>query len=296
MRRGGTVLVMGAAVVAVLAAALPASGSRSGAPRFGAYVSCAPAGRHHDSACTLGARAVAVFRSFRRGGVRYRVCVRRPGGHRHCRDGRTRAKGIRSRKPVALPRPGRYSVSWLVHGDRVKRVGLHALAPRVFVNGDSLAVGTRPYLPRDLPGWPIRQSASISRHVPEGVALLRSKGRRLARIVVMQLGTNDDPRTTDSFRDAVRATLHIAGRDRCVVWPNIVRPRVAGTSYAGYNRVLAAENRRHDNLFVVDWARMARRHRYWFGPDGVHPSATGYAARAAAIAAKVRACVGLGGR
>lgn len=76
----------------------------------------------------------------------------------------------------------------------------------------------------------------------------------------MQLGTNDDPRATDAFRQAVRATMHVAGRDRCVVWPNIVRPRVAGTSYAGYNAVLAAENRRRDNLYVVNWTRMARRH------------------------------------
>jgi lysophospholipase L1-like esterase len=294
MRRGGLILVPVAVVL--LATGLPAHGARGGSPRFGAYLSCTPAGRDHDSACMLGARAVAVFRSFRRGGVRYEVCVRRPGGHRHCTHARTRGKGVRSRTALALRRPGRYRISWLVHGARVKRVRLRARAPRVFVDGDSLAVGTKPYLPRELSGWPIRQSASISRHAPQGVALLRSMGRRLARIVVMQLGTNDDPRAIDSFRHAVRATMHVAGARRCVVWPNIVRPRVAGTSYAGYNAVLAAENRRRDNLFVVDWARMARRHRYWFGPDGVHPSATGYEARAAAIAAKVRACIGLGGR
>ena len=294
MRRRG-MLLLPFALIAV-AVALPAHGALAGGPRFGAYFSCGPAGRHHDSVCSLGAPAVAVFRSFRRGGVRYEVCVRRPGGHVHCRRARTRARGTRSRAAVALRRPGRYAVSWLVHGARVKRVRLRARAPRVFVNGDSLAVGTRPYLPRKLAGWPISQSASISRHAPQGVALLRSKGRRLARIVVMQLGTNDDPRATDTFRHAVRATMRVAGSRRCVVWPNIVRPRVAGASYAGYNAVLAAENRRRDNLFVVNWTRMARRHRYWFGPDGVHPSATGYEARAAAIAAKARACIGLGGR
>lgn len=163
--------------------------------------------------------------------------------------------------------------------------------PRVFVDGDSLAVGTRPYLPRALPGWPISQSTSISRHAPQGVAILRDQGLRLARIIVMQLGTNDDPRAVDDFRRAIRATMHVAGRDRCVVWPNIVRPPVGGTSYAGYNHVLAAENRRLDNLFVVDWAAMARRHPRWFGPDGVHPSAAGYRARAEAIAGKVRRCV-----
>ena len=107
----------------------------------------------------------------------------------------------------------------------------------------------------------------------------------------MQLGTNDDPRVDEGFHHSVRETLRIVGRGRCVVWPNIVRPRVAGTSYAGYNHALAVENRRHDNLFVVDWVEMARRHPYWFGPDGVHPNAEGYEARARAIAKKVRRCL-----
>jgi lysophospholipase L1-like esterase len=168
---------------------------------------------------------------------------------------------------------------------------VQARKPRVFVNGDSLAVGTRPYLPRALPGFRITQSTSISRHAPEGVAVLRAQGRRLARIVVMQLGTNDDPRADGEFRRAIRRTMHVVGRRRCVVWPNIVRPPVAGASYAAYNRALAAQNRLHENLLVVDWVGMARRHPEWFGPDGVHPDASGYRARARAIARKVRGCL-----
>ena len=280
-----------AAGATVLAAALAVSPATAGGPRFGAYVSCALHGSDHDSVCSLGATPSAIFRAFRRSGVRYKVCVRKPGGHVHGRVKRTGAPGRRSRAAIGLARPGRYRVSWLVHGSRVKRQRLRARAPRAFVNGDSLAVGTRPYLPRALSGWPVSQSASISRHAPEGVDLLGAKGGGLARIVVMQLGTNDDPRATDDFRHAVRATMRIAGRRRCVVWPNIVRPRVAGTSYAGYNHALAVENRRHDNLFVVDWVEMARRHPYWFGPDGVHPNAEGYQARARAIAKKVRRCL-----
>jgi hypothetical protein len=280
-----------AAVAALAAAAVAVAPAAARGPRFGAYVSCALHGSDHDTVCSLGATPSAIFRAFRRSGVRYKVCVRKPGGRVHCRVERTRAAGARSRAAIALARPGRYRVSWLVHGDRVDRERFRARAPRVFVDGDSLAVGTRPYLPRALPGWPISQSTSISRHAPEGVGVLRAKGRGLARIVVMQLGTNDDPRATDDFRHAVRATMHVAGRRRCVVWPNIVRPAVAGATYAGYNHILAEENRRRDNLFVVDWAEIAHDHRYWFGPDGVHPTATGYRVRAAAIARKVRACL-----
>jgi lysophospholipase L1-like esterase len=107
----------------------------------------------------------------------------------------------------------------------------------------------------------------------------------------MSLGTNDDPRATDDFARAVRQTVGIAGRRGCVVWPNIVRPPVAGRSYAGYNAILARLNRRFETLLVVDWAGMVRRNRHWMAPDGVHPDASGYRARARAIAAKARRCI-----
>jgi lysophospholipase L1-like esterase len=162
--------------------------------------------------------------------------------------------------------------------------------PLVFVNGDSLAVGTEPYLPGDLHGFNVRQSASISRHAPEGVELLRHLGK-FPRVVVMSLGTNDDPHAVGTFRSAVRSTIHLAGRRRCVVWANIVRPPVGGASYAGYNRVLAQENRRHRNMRVVKWTRIVRDRSLPLSADGVHPTADGYKVRARAIAREVKRCV-----
>jgi lysophospholipase L1-like esterase len=158
------------------------------------------------------------------------------------------------------------------------------------VVGDSLAVGTKPYLPRHLHGWRIRSSVSISKHAPEGAAELARRGRSLPPVVVASLGTNDDPRATGSFEAAVRKSLRAVGKRGCVVWPSIVRPAVAGATYAGYNRILERIARRNDHLRVVDWAAMAARNRGWFGPDGVHPNATGYMARARAIARQVRRC------
>jgi hypothetical protein len=165
-----------------------------------------------------------------------------------------------------------------------------ALSKRAFVNGDSLAVGTQPYLPGLLGGWRVRQSNKVSRHAPEGPAILRRLGRSLPRVLVISLGTNDDPNMVDAFRDAIDDTLDVAGPRRCVVWINIVRPAVAGASYAGYNRALTDEAGKRENLRVVNWARMAKRHPEWFGSDGVHPDATGYQARAAAIARAVKRC------
>jgi hypothetical protein len=161
--------------------------------------------------------------------------------------------------------------------------------PLVLVNGDSLAVGTKPYLPGDLRGFNLRQSTSISRHASQGVALLRRLGR-FPRVVVMSLGTNDDPRAVGAFRSAVRSAVHMAGRRHCVVWPNIVRPPVAGASYAGYNLVLAQENHRHRNLRIVKWTRIVRRRSLALSADGVHPDTDGYKIRARAIAGEVRRC------
>jgi hypothetical protein len=167
-----------------------------------------------------------------------------------------------------------------------------ALSRRLLVNGDSLAVGTEPYLPKELRRWSVIQSTEVSRHAYEGGDVMRGYGRSLPRVIHVSLGTNDDPRTTDAFRSAVREVMDVAGRRRCVVWTNIVRPPVAGASYAGYNGVLAQESQPRRNLRVVNWARMVREHPEWLASDGVHVSAEGYQARAKAIARSVRRCRG----
>jgi lysophospholipase L1-like esterase len=160
----------------------------------------------------------------------------------------------------------------------------------LLVNGDSLAVGTAPYIPRALRRWRVTQSTAISRHAFEGAAVMRAYGRRLPRVIHVSLGTNDDPRNLSGFRAAIRAVMAVAGPRRCVVWANIVRPPVAGASYAGYNRVLAQESKPRKNLRVVDWARMVRENPHWLAGDGVHVSATGYQYRARRVARSVRRC------
>jgi hypothetical protein len=165
-----------------------------------------------------------------------------------------------------------------------------ALSRRLLVNGDSLAVGTQPYLPGALRGWKVIQSTAVSRHAYEGPAVMRAFGRGLPRVIHVSLGTNDDPRSVEAFRSAIREVMSVAGPHRCVVWANIVRPPVAGASYGGYNRALAQESRPRENLRVVNWARLVRENPQWLADDGVHVSAEGYQVRARTVARSVRRC------
>ena len=156
--------------------------------------------------------------------------------------------------------------------------------------GDSLAVGTALYLDEYLPGWSIDASTSVSRHADEAPSALRSLGTALPRVVVVSVGTNDDPGAVARFARIVRSTVAVAGPSRCVVWATIVRPPYQGVSYDGYNQALRKAARQLPNLLVLDWSAMAHEHPAWFGADGVHPSMTGYRARAAATARLVERC------
>ena len=160
----------------------------------------------------------------------------------------------------------------------------------LLVNGDSLAEGTKPYISRELPDWRVTQSTAVSRHAYDGDEVMRRYGSRLPHVIHVSLGTNDDPGDVDGFRDSIADVMRVAGEARCVVWANVVRPPYRGVSYRGYNRVLADESDRRDNLRVLNWVRMVRRHPEWLAGDGVHVSAAGYRARAKAVARAVGRC------
>ena len=189
-------------------------------------------------------------------------------------------------RPVRLAALAGMVVCALLASSPVSTAGNRA----VLSYGDSLSVGTDLFLAGYLRGWSVRSITEVSRHAVDVPGALSGYGSSLPRVVVVSAGTNDDPGRVSGFARIVRRTLAIAGPSRCVVWSTIVRPPYQGVSYAGYNRALAAIARRHPNLRVLDWAAMARAHPSWFGSDGVHPSMTGYRARAAAVARLVERC------
>jgi lysophospholipase L1-like esterase len=68
---------------------------------------------------------------------------------------------------------------------------------------------------------------------------------------------------------------------------------VAGHSYSPVNRRLrrlASAPAMLGRLVIVPWAAKVARHPSWMGSDRVHPTASGYRARARLYAAAVRRC------
>jgi lysophospholipase L1-like esterase len=161
---------------------------------------------------------------------------------------------------------------------------------RVYVDGDSIAYGTDLFLPRYLRGWTITSAVDVSRHTYQGVASIEGLAREgaLPYVVVVNLGTNDDPRAVRQFGSYVGRVARAAGPERCVVWATIIRPPYAGTSYDGLNRVLQHAAVRWQGFHVFDWRPLARAHPAWFGSDGVHPSIPGYQLRARTLASFIR--------
>jgi lysophospholipase L1-like esterase len=165
------------------------------------------------------------------------------------------------------------------------------VSPRTVLHyGDSLTVGTGVYLSSFLPGWSIIESASVGRHVDNAPAAVRSLNSALPRVLVISLGANDDPRAVAAFANDVRHIVATAGSNRCIIWSTVVRPPFHGVSYDGYNRVLRQVAATSANFRVFDWQALAAAHPRWFGSDGVHPTAGGYRARAAALAKLVKSC------
>ena len=159
--------------------------------------------------------------------------IRRLGGY----PGRMAARG---RFVFALV----LASSLLRRGARSRCPGAPA-SRTLYVDGDSLAVGTGWYLSTYLPGWTMHGTLAVSRHASQGVRSIEERAREglLERVVVVDLGTNDDPGAVSRFAGYVRDVVRAAGPSRCVVWSTINRPPYGGVSYSGYNAALKAARR-----------------------------------------------------
>jgi lysophospholipase L1-like esterase len=166
-------------------------------------------------------------------------------------------------------------------------------AASVLYVGDSLGVGTSPYLEQELGGIALDVDAETGRPSPVGVDVLRDKISAGDDVVIFDLGTNDDPAAPQVLAADLAAARQIAG-DRCMVVATVNRPPLNGVTDAGLNRAITGFARQDLATRLVDWHAQARQDPGLLS-DGVHPGPDGYALRAQLFAEAVAACLDTAG-
>jgi hypothetical protein len=165
-----------------------------------------------------------------------------------------------------------------------------AQAAPVLVVGDSLEVGSGPYLRHLLPG--VTVDAEKGRTSSEGVRVLSSLLDPSVRVIVFPLGTNDSPSNAGGLAANLAAVRQMAG-DRCVVVATISRPPAGGVSVGAINRVVEQFAGR-PAAQVADWRTVVASIPSLLVGDRVHATGDGYSVRATLLAEAVQGCL-LGG-
>jgi hypothetical protein len=160
----------------------------------------------------------------------------------------------------------------------------------VLVIGDSLEVGSGPYVGDALPGAEVDLDAEKGRPSPQGVAVLGSRLSAQHDVVVFPLGTNDS--SPDVLASSLEAAAGLAG-SRCLVVATIARPPLGGATAAQMNRVVG-EFATRAGAEVMDWAAVVAALPGLLTGDRVHATGEGYALRAGLLAEAVAGC-GAGG-
>jgi hypothetical protein len=161
----------------------------------------------------------------------------------------------------------------------------------VIVVGDSLEVGTSPYLGRYLPGVPLTVDAVESRPSGDAVQALRDGLRASHSVIVFDAGVNDDPAQPGVLAGDLEAVDRLAG-GRCVVVATVSRPPYNGVGPEGLNGAISSFAGSRPNTQLVDWRAAALANPGLINSDGVHPTPAGYQLRARLIARGISACLG----
>lgn len=161
----------------------------------------------------------------------------------------------------------------------------------VLVVGDSLEVGTSPYLGAYLPGVRVQSSAEVGYTSDEIRGLFEDAFDGSQSVIVFDAGTNDSPTSPDVLAGNLQAVAAEIG-DRCMVVPTINGPTIGGVDSRGLNRVVQEFAASRPGTQVPDWAGAVRANPDLMQPDGIHALPSGYDLRASLISDGIRACLG----
>lgn len=159
----------------------------------------------------------------------------------------------------------------------------------VLMVGDSLSVGTGPYLEKELHGPNVRVNGEVSRSSGAGLEILRAELKRGDDVVVFDLGTNDDPSIPESLLADFEQARQLIG-DRCMIVATLNRPDYNGVSINGMNAMINRFAAADPTVQVVGWHEAIKGNPELVEGDGVHTTPAGYAARAKLMTEAIAAC------
>lgn len=161
-------------------------------------------------------------------------------------------------------------VAWLLrpkHGD-------------VLVIGDSLTVlAEATGLEHD--GWDI--DARPGRRTPEAIAVAQRRHASDYPVVIVAMGSNDDPQSVASYRRTVDDMMSVLGTGPRVIWVNVDTGAKGLNDAATVNEALAKEAKSQPNLEIGDWDSYVRSIPDFDekrAPDQIHYRRTGSRLRA----------------
>jgi lysophospholipase L1-like esterase len=156
------------------------------------------------------------------------------------------------------------------------------------VIGDSLGVGTEPYLETALAGVDVSTDARTSRTSSQGLAVLAEEIAPADEVVVFALGTNDDPAAPQVLADNLARAASIAD-GRCLVVATVARPPLNGVTDTGLNAAIRAFASAAPDVRLVEWENAVAAEPGMLS-DGVHATPDGYALRASLFADAIASC------
>jgi hypothetical protein len=162
----------------------------------------------------------------------------------------------------------------------------------VLVIGDSLEFHGGADLRRDLPGMQVRIDAEPGRQSGSGLGLLQQELRPTDRVVVFDLGVNDDSTNPGAY-PANLETARVTAGARCLVIATLSRPPYLGLPVDGMNSEIRGFVAANPKVRLVEWRAAALANPKLISPDGTHPRPRGYQLRAGLIARAVKRCPGV---
>lgn len=158
----------------------------------------------------------------------------------------------------------------------------------VYLVGDSLTCGMRPYIPYAFPGRDVVTDCFPGIVLSQADTMIRDREALppLSPTAVVAAGGNDSE-PLDQFLWYVEGTIDLFPPTERVFWVNFYC-LLPGSNDAAKNAIVAWDATTfHHNVTVVDWASVIAPHPEDFVPDGMHYTPDGYWLRAQTIAAAV---------